>query len=655
MRMLWLLLLCGALSFIPASVHAQSSPAFVDGECIADAPIDRDVECGRMRVPLDHSNPNAGTALLPIMIVRANERSTDVPLFLLQGGPGGNSIETFAFLIGKPNTLLPTDRDIVFYEQRGTTNAKPALDCPEHQILKISLLNDDISYSEATDRYIASSTECIERLRTQGIDFSLFNSDQNARDAIYIAEQLGHRSIDLYGVSYGSLLAQHITRLKPELIRSLVIDGIVPTNASVDALVYQSRHNALNALFTDCENDDACAQAFPQLRQTYADVIADYRANPRIWTLTDSAEINRSYYVIIDDSVLQSWIFSWLYDDQIVQFIPLMIHLLADNQIDQVRILGSFNVFSDSIAEMMYMSTQCSEESEVPPSDYIFPVNDLFALADGELENDKRYRETICTLSGVPPLDAEFNAEFRTNVPTLIVSGRYDPITPASFGDMVARSNPHATHIVIPNGAHGAMLSNKCAADIAKAFWQNPTQTLDTVCAGAQRTDFLLPNEIIVTAFTANTTQFTESIFGTWVIICVALILFLVVISVRLIRTILYVWQPSHPAQPTIVRQQKWLQSITSLSGVALIGYIVVLIAIQISTYDYALYMGITDQHMMLRIAIWGFFGLTLVNAYNALTALRSRQMRWQSVAITGIVCVSSIGLSAAFIANQLY
>ncbi len=655
MRLFLLLLLCGLLCIPPTSVRAQSAPAFVEGECIADAPVGRDVECGRMRVPLDHFNPNTGTALLPIMIVRATERSTEVPLFLLQGGPGGDSIDTFAFLLSKPNSLLPTDRDIIFYEQRGTTNAKPSLDCPENHMLKISLLNDDISYTEATNRYIASSTECIERLRTQGIDFSLFNSDQNARDAIYIAEQLGHRSIDLYGVSYGSLLAQHITRLKPELIRSLVIDGIVPPNVSVDAQVYQSRHTALNALFTDCESDDACARAFPQLRQTYADVLADYRANPRTWTLTDSSELNRSYEAIIDDHVLQSWMFSWLYDDQIVQFIPLMIHLLADNQIAQVRVFGSFTTLSDSIAEMMYMSTQCSEESAISPVDYTFPKNDLFTLADGELENDARYRESICALSGVPQLNEAFNEEFRTKVPTLIVSGRYDPITPANFGDTVARSNPHATHIIIPSGAHGAMLSNACAANIAKAFWQDPTQTLDTVCVGAQRTDFLLPNEVIETAFTSGTAQFTEDVFGTWIIIGVALMLFLIVLIVRLIRTILHIWQRTHHAMPSVVRQQKLLQSITSLGGVALISYIVVRFAIQITTYDYALFMGISDQYMLTRLALWGFFGLTIGNAYSAITAIKSGHMRWQTVVISCMVCISSVGLSAAFIASQLY
>lgn len=655
MRVFFVLIALFSAFFIaPVGIYAQSSSTFVADDCTVDVPTDREVECGSIRVPLDHNNPDIGSAVLPIVIARSNTPTNNTPLYLLQGGPGGDTIDTFAYLLTKPNSLLPNDRDVVFYEQRGTTNAIPALDCPEVHELGISLLNQDISYAEGVDKYIAGYEQCATRLRKAGIDFSLFNSEQNARDTIAIANQLGHAQINLYGVSYGSILAQHITRLKPELIRTLVIDGIVAADADVDARVYESRHNALNAVFSDCENNNDCARAYPQLRQTYATIMADYRDNPRTWELSDPTDPRIIHPARVDNYTLQGWIFNWLYDDQIVQLIPLMIYQLANEQTDQVRMFASFIVFNDGIAEMMYMSTQCSEDGATPKKDYVIPNNNLMPIMDGEIENDSRYREALCALSQVTPLSAAFNEAFRTKVPTLIVSGRYDPITPAIFGDIVASTNPHATHIVIPNGAHGAMLSNACAASIANALWEDPTAPLDTSCVASQQSYFVKPNEIILTPFATQTAQLNENVYPTLIIIGMAFMTFSFVLFIRILRALVHLVRRQAP-QPAVIRAQKSMQTLISIGGIAVIGYLLVQLAILITNYDYSLFFGISDQDMTIRWSIWGFMGLTLLNIFSAIRALKNGNMRWQSAIVAGMIVLSSVGLSIAFITNRLY
>jgi pimeloyl-ACP methyl ester carboxylesterase len=655
MRVLFVLMaLSSALFIAPVVINAQSSSTFVADECTVDVPTDREVECGTIRVPLDHNNPDIGSAVLPIVIARSSTPTNNTPLYLLQGGPGGDTVETFAYLLTKPNSLLPNDRDVVFYEQRGTTNAIPALDCPEVHELGISLLNQDISYAEGVDKYITGYEQCVTRLRKSGVDFSLFNSEQNARDTIDIANQLGHTQINLYGVSYGSVLAQHITRINPDLIRTLVIDGIVAPDANVDARIYESRHNALNAVFSDCENNSDCARAYPQLRQTYATVMADYRDNPRTWQLSDPTDASITRSAIVDNYVLQGWVFSWLYDDQIVQLIPLMIDQLANNQTDQVRLFASFIVFNDGIAEMMYMSTQCSEDVTTQSIDYVIPNGNLMPLMDGEIENDSRYREALCAMSQVTPLSAEFNEAFRTNVPTLIVSGRYDPITPAIFGDIVASTNPHATHIVISNGAHGAMLSNACAATIAKSLWDDPTTPLDTSCVATQQSYFVNPNDLILTDFATQTAQLHTNVYPSLIIIGTAFMTFLFVLLIRILRTLVQIVRRQAP-QPAVIRAQKFMQTLVSIGGMAVIGYLLVQLAILITNYDYSLFFGISDPDMTIRWAIWGFMGLTLLNVFSAIRALTHGSMRWQSVVVAGIIVLSSVGLSIAFITNQLY
>ncbi|MBM4411915.1 MAG: alpha/beta fold hydrolase [Chloroflexi bacterium] len=639
--------------FMPTPLLPAQTSNFISSECTASVAIDRTVECGTIKVPLNHDDTSKGTASLPIMVVKSNSETNAAPLYLLQGGPGGDTIETFAFLASKVDSLLPDDRDIVFYEQRGTTDATPALDCPESHELGISLLREDISYGEAMDKYTDAYNQCIDRLRGEGVDFSLFNSRQNALDTIYIAEQLGHEQIDLYGVSYGSLLAQHITRLKPSLIRSLVIDGVVPVSVSFNDRVYESRHNAFTAILNDCANDATCAASYPNLVQTYTEIMASFAKEPRLWQISDPADPTITKSVRVDNFVLQGWLFNWMYDDQIVRFIPMLLTQIANNQTDQVRTFASFIVFNDGLAEMMYMSTICSEESSVETR-YILPEGNLLPPMEGELENDPKFRLTICVMSEVKPLDASMLVPFTTDVPMLIVSGRYDPITPPLFGDMVAQNNPDATHIVIPNGAHGAMLSNACAADIAKAFWANPTGTLDTSCVAGERTNFVEPNEIIETTFISQSAQLVEDVLFTWVILGSSYVVLLLAFFARIARTFIR-WIRGKAAPVWQVRQQHWSQMLVIISGVTLTSYLLWELFWLTARVDYALFFGIPDAAMTIQYGVMVFVGITVINLLSAMIASRTRQMAWYSSFFSGFILMSSVGLTIAFYLIGIY
>lgn len=139
---LWVLLIAPI-----TTTHAATAP-FAASECNKDAPTDRTVECGTMTLPLYADGSKPGTVELPIMIVRSTTPTKNLPLFLLQGGPGGDTIDTFQFLVKKPHSTLPSDRDLVFFEQRGTTHAKPTLDCPEIHDQMITLLAKKVSRAE---------------------------------------------------------------------------------------------------------------------------------------------------------------------------------------------------------------------------------------------------------------------------------------------------------------------------------------------------------------------------------------------------------------------------------------------------------------------------------------------------------------------------
>ena len=61
-----------------------------------------------------------------------------------------------------------------------------------------------------------------------------------------------------------------------------------------------------------------------------------------------------------------------------------------------------------------------------------------------------------------------------SDVPTLLMSGRYDPVTPASFAERAARTLPHSAHLVFRSGGHAVTFWFTCARDAAAAFFENP-------------------------------------------------------------------------------------------------------------------------------------------------------------------------------------
>lgn len=49
---------------------------------------------------------------------------------------------------------------------------------------------------------------CQERFKAQGINLNAFNTRENAADVYFVAQTLGYRAFNYYGVSYGTLLGQ---------------------------------------------------------------------------------------------------------------------------------------------------------------------------------------------------------------------------------------------------------------------------------------------------------------------------------------------------------------------------------------------------------------------------------------------------------------
>ena len=113
---------------------------------------------------------------------------------------------------------------------------------------------------------LEAAGRCRQRLVDEGIDLSAYNSLQNAADIQSLRLALGYEQINLYGVSYGTLLALHTLRFYPQGLRSVILDAVVSPQINFYhfGATVTGQHAWIpfsKPVWTDSE----CSRAFPDL------------------------------------------------------------------------------------------------------------------------------------------------------------------------------------------------------------------------------------------------------------------------------------------------------------------------------------------------------------------------------------------------------
>ena len=143
------LIACVTSLFSMQPAAAQTTPSFEPAECAIilkpaiDNPVltrllpdDNSIDCGYVSVPEEHSKDNGKSIKLAVAVLRATDtdgkRLNETvklgdPLIMLQGGPGGSTIDTYNFAMR--NSKLRRERDIVNLLAEGATYRIDQLIC----------------------------------------------------------------------------------------------------------------------------------------------------------------------------------------------------------------------------------------------------------------------------------------------------------------------------------------------------------------------------------------------------------------------------------------------------------------------------------------------------------------------------------------------
>lgn len=397
--------------------------------------------CGTMLRPENPADPESPDIELSVAIVPALSLEPEPdPLVPLAGGPGGSAIEFYSAW-SHAFEYVRRNRDILLVDQRGTgMSSRMSCDFEE----------DVIEGQYSTEQVLQVTRDCLEKLPH---DPRYFTTSVAVGDLEAARQALGYPQLNLYGVSYGTRVAQHFARRYPESVRSIVLDGVVPPQLPLGPEIATEAQRALDEILSRCSNDEACDTRFPNLQQAFLDVRTQLEEAPVVVDLADPVT-GRRQLVDFGTGELAGAIRLLAYNAHSIAIMPLLIHEAANGNFEPLA--AQFHMIAASMADALAMgmhnAIMCSEDVPFYDRDAI-DYEGLEASYIGIMQLDAI--EAMCSLWPAGPVDDDFRAPLATDIPVLLLSGEADPITPPRYAALAMVDLGNARHLTSKQQGHG--------------------------------------------------------------------------------------------------------------------------------------------------------------------------------------------------------
>ncbi len=443
--------------------------------------------CGQLSVPEDRSDAQSPLVSLPVIILKAQSgASTAEPLVFLHGGPGGGPVGSARSLHLFSQIPFGRNRDIILYNQRGGLLGNPVLACAETGDAGYHLMASDISYDKFNLARAKGATACLDSLRREGAVIETYGGLAHALDLKDMRLALGIEKWALFGISYGTHVAQNALKVDRQALTRLLLDSPVILDAPIffeDGPGNLAR--ALGALFKVCR-DTSCNESFPDIERTFISLMEKLHKNPALVHLSSRSVEGGGDFAVnwYDFAHLVHWM---LYNPATLEMIPLLISETAK---------GNTTLLKQTIEQTVptpknprpfagggFVATACADRPQAARSS---DDDELVESMFGEQYSIAHFLNNICG-PGTPvePLTTP------VHIPALALSGVFDPITPSRYVAGLKNSLPELVHLVSPATGHAVLGAGRdCALGIASHFLDTGETPGDVTCLTEDTPDF---------------------------------------------------------------------------------------------------------------------------------------------------------------------
>ena len=460
-----------------------------------------EIECGLLQVPENREDPNS--RFIELHFIKLNSTwddeeeeddeedpglapgKRDDPVIYLTGGPGAAA----EYYVGRfKDHGIRKHRDLYILEQRGIANSG---DFCETYVTRNPAIGNVSSLEKSAEAARIVAEECARNAMAAGVDITAYNTIENARDVKALRIALGFDKWNVWGISYGTLLGQAYIKEDPEGILAIVLDAIVPLDARSDVISWRVINwydRDLNKLDELCQADDDCADSFPGLGERVRDAALAAMDEPIAVEVRDieSYPTGKAYFL---SDVAAFLPFTLFYEQSNYPALPAIIHAWADAVENRdeaifkaIAVVGTD--FFSGISQGMYNAIMCNDGYREAEIESIavdraeFPIlTDAYSV-EGDAE---AWAQSCIDLGAVPRPREDFTA-VQTDIPTLLIEGDMDPITPPPLAHLIAPGFSNGTYVEFPYAGHGPSRSVECAGDLLNKFYDNPTADPDLSC-----------------------------------------------------------------------------------------------------------------------------------------------------------------------------
>ena len=473
------------------------TPKFEEAACWFDTDVNTDVRCGYAIVPESRSGDPSDTIRLAVAVFKG-ERSSQTPVIFLQGGPGAEavqlSMDAYDVLV-KP---FLKDRDFIVFDQRGTGRSESTLNCAELQKTHKQDIYGMIPAETRKLVYGNSFLSCNALLLAQGVNLNAYTTMESAADLKDILQLLGYNKVHLYGVSYGTRLAQVVMREYPEIVESAVLDSVVPVETNFFKSYPEAIQGGLRTLFETCMINVECNMAYPSLEIVFWDVYKNLNSDPV--TLTTSVYPIGTVTETVDGTVFLSTILGSIKSSYLIETAPQTIYRVKDGDFSTlIAAQYSLPFAFDDISPGLYISMMCHEHIMATSPQDLESVSTLPGISSYAwlpFYGDANDVYKSCKSWGATGPVLGENDAVVSDIPSLVISGRFDPTTPPIYGRQLAEHLPNSYYFEFNNQGHVPSVSDSsgCAMDTVLTFLQTPIIEPSRDCLNdLKAVDFLTP------------------------------------------------------------------------------------------------------------------------------------------------------------------
>ncbi|MGG9960233.1 alpha/beta fold hydrolase [Ferruginibacter sp. SUN106] len=456
---------------IQRSLAQNYTPSIEPCPCLIKIDSGLVSKCGYLVVPENRQKPAGRQIKIPFVSARKPEQDAAKNFTLYTtGGPGYSTIANFDSIRYRSDFLK--FGGFIAFDQRGTKLSQPCLQCDEINVAIKRAYKENLSKDSLE---LDAVKKCRNRLATQGIDLSAYNTIESAADINDLRLALHLDSLNLLGISYSGGLMLTVVRNHPAAVKSLILNSPLPGYANYEEDALFNINEALNQVFDNCEKDSGNNLQYQNLRERFHQYFT--AINGKVFTIAyaekdthDSLQLHYTKNELLDAVINRI-------NNSQLKTVPFVINELINGNHKKyiTEVLDDNFSGNGNLSHGMRYSVYCSEQIAYANKALVKKQELMLPWLSGYPFNNVNH--AICSCWNVKPEPPVAKTAVYSTIPALISAGDADPWCRPFYNRLIKRYMPNSQLLIIHNRAHGSGFGVD-GIDFVKMFMENPYKKL---------------------------------------------------------------------------------------------------------------------------------------------------------------------------------